>query len=697
MSNRLRLAVAGAVSLCVVAAVATATAETPVTSHARSLDNNNGADWPGYGRTYGEGHYSPLAEVDAQNVQRLGLQWAMDLGPEPTTSQPVAVDGVLYFVTGFSIVHAVDAKSGQLLWRYDPKAAEVSGKNLRGGWGSRGLAWWNGKIYIATHDGRLIALDAKTGEPRWSTLTLDRDEPLYISAAPRIYNGKVVIGNASDMGKVRGYVSTYDAETGQQLWRFWTVPGNPADGFENKAMEMAAKTWHGEWWKYGGGGTVWNSIAYDPDSDTMFVGTGNAYPWNQKIRSEGKGDNLFLSSIVALNATTGDYKWHYQTNPGETWDYNATMDVQLGELPIKGKTRKVVMIAPKNGFFYVIDRETGKLISAEPFAKVTWAKRIDKKTGRPVENPESRFPNGTTATVWPSSAGAHSWMPMAFDPQRKLVFIPVVEQGMEIDDKGIDLKNWQAPTDRRMSFGVNINLDIKDPLQGTGALVAWDPVAQKPRWRVPQPTHANGGLLATAGGLVFQGTVAGKFDAYDAMSGQKIWSFDAQSPVLAPPISYQVAGRQYVSVLVGMGTTLGIAGPRLAKYDINPRTQARRMLTFALDGTAKLPPRVQSAEVLLPPADPDYRPDAALAKTGEGVFGARCGVCHGGAAVSGTHAPDLRRSAIPTSAEAFASVVRDGALEANGMPKFDEISDQELAAMRQYLRSRADDLRQGRP
>ena len=269
--------------------------------------------------------------------------------------------------------------------------------------------------------------------------------------------------------------------------------------------------------------------------------------------------------------------------------------------------------------------------------------------------------------------------------------------GMEIDDKGIDLKNWQSPTDRSMTFGVNINLDLKDPLQGTGALVAWDPVAQKPRWRVAHPTHANGGVLATAGGLVFQGSVAGKLDAYDAMNGTKLWSFDAQSPIIAPPISYRVAGRQYVSVLVGLGTTLGIMGPRLALYDIIPRTQARRVLTFALDGTAKLPPREQAPEVLLPPADPDYRPDAVLTGKGEAVYGARCSVCHGGAAISGTHAPDLRRSAIPTSAEAFASVVRDGALEANGMPKFSELSDQDLAAMRQYLRRRAEDLRQGRP
>ena len=671
----------------------TALAVAEDSSTARYRDSSPGSDWPGYGRTYGEGHYSPLDEIDTGNVGRLGLAWSLELGQENSVTQPIAVDGVLYFATGYSIVQAVDAKTGKRLWSYDPNAAEAAGINLRLGWGSRGISWWNGKIYTATHDGRLIAIDARDGKPVWTAQTLDRRDALYISAAPRVFDGKVIIGNASDYGAVRGYVTAYDAETGQQLWRFHTVPGDPADGFENDAMAMAAKTWFGEWWKHGGGGTVWNSIAYDPDTDTLFLGTGNGYPWNRRARSAGQGDNLFLCSIVALSGATGDYKWHYQINPGETWDYNAAMDVQLAELPIDGKPRKVVMNAPKNGFFYVLDRETGQLISAEPFAKVNWASRIDLATGRPVENPAARYPDGTTAEVWPSSQGAHGWLPMAYSPKRQRVFIPVMEQGMTITDAGVDVANWRAPLDRTVFSAVHTGADIDDPLHGTGALVAWDPVAQKAVWRVPHPTHVNGGVMATAGDLVFQGTVAGDFTAYAADDGRVLWSFPAQAPVHAPPLSYAADGRQYVTVLTGLGTSAGSAGPAIARYDINPRTQARRVLTFVLDGRAQLPPRTLNPDTLRPPTDPGFAPDVELARIGAAVYLKHCTWCHGAAAIGAGHSPDLRRSAVPLGAEAFARVVRDGELVANGMPRFEELTDEALAALRQYLRTEAAALR----
>jgi quinohemoprotein ethanol dehydrogenase len=666
--------------------------EPSVASATEFLDDSAGSDWPGYGRTFGELHYSPLAQINSRNVSKLSLAWSMDLGPDNSVTQPIAVDGVLYIAAGYSVVHAVDVASGKLLWRYDPHAAEAAGPNLRIGWGSRGIAWWNGKIYTATQDGRLIAINAKTGGPVWSVQTFDKDSPRYITGAPRVFDGKVIIGHAGDVGKMRSYVTTYDAETGRQLWRFYTVPGNPADGFENSAMEMAAKTWIGEWWKYGGGGSVWNSIAYDPDTHTVYFGTGNGAPWNRRARSSDQGDNLFTSSIIALDADSGTYKWHYQINPGDTWDYDATMDVQLADLVIDGKLRKVLLTAPKDGFFYVIDRVDGKLISAKPFAKVTWASHIDLSTGRPVENPEARYPNGITATIWPSGNGAHNWLPMAYSLKTRLVYIPVIEQGMQMSDAGIDLKNWHWGADRVSNDGaVNLNMEIKDPKQGTGSLLAWDPVTQKSVWSVPYATCVNGGVMVTGGNLVFQGTVEGRFDAYSAVNGKQLWSFVTQAPLIAPPLSYLVNGRQYVTVLTGVGTTSGIFGSLIEKYHIDPRSQARRVLTFALGGQAHLPVRPADDPPLA--ADPQFMSDLQSAKDGAVIYGRHCLICHGFSVISGTHAPDLRRSEVPTSADAFARVVRDGALVAGGMPRFDDMTDRQREDVRQYIRTEAERAR----
>lgn len=663
-------------------------------STARYLDSASGDDWPGYGRTFGEQHFSPLTEINARNVTKLGLAWSMDLGSENSVTQPIAVDGVIYFATGYSMVQAVEAQTGELLWRYDPRAPEAAGPNLRLGWGSRGIAWWNGKIYTGTHDGRLIAIDARTGKPVWSAQTFDKESARYISGAPRVFDGKVIIGHGSDFGKVRGYVTTFDAETGKQLWRFHTVPGDPSLGFEDETMAMAARTWAGQWWKYGGGGTVWNAMSYDPDTDTVFIGTGNGYPWNRKVRSADTGDNLFLCSIVALDGKTGAYKWHYQVNPGETWDYNAAMDMALAELRIEGKSRKVLMTAPKNGFFYVIDRLTGKLISAEPIAKVNWATKIDLETGRPVENPAARFPDGKLFTMWPSATGAHTWLPMAYSPATGLAYIPVINAGMKVGDEGIDLENWQPPLDRSPGGAMTLLLDTlhEDPAQGTGTLLAWNPVTQKPVWKIAQPTYVNGGLMATGGGLLFQGSVDGKFTAYDASNGKIIWSFAAGAPLIAPPITYNAGGRQYVSVLTGLGTTMGLNGTLLQKYGVDPRRQARRLLTFTLGGAARLPTGDAP-----PPAfadDPDFRPNPVGAKAGEMIYAVHCMACHGMSVASATHAPDLRRSPIPSSADAFAVVVRDGALVSAGMPRFNDLSDTQREDLRQYIRTVTKQARQ---
>lgn len=659
------------------------------------FDGSDGRDWPAFGRTYGEQHYSPLDQVNEGTVERLGLAWSFDLPPGNPATGPIAVDGILYFASGYSIAHAIDAATGKPLWSYDPKAPEASGHKLRQGWGSRGIAYWNGKVYIGTQDGRLIAIDAKTGKPVWTAETMTKDDNRFISGPPRVFDGMVVIGNGgADEAAIRGYATAYDAETGEQKWRFYTVPGNPADGFESKAMEMAAKTWSGEWWKYGGGGTVWNAITYDRESDTLYLGTGNGSPWNHKIRSEGKGDNLFLCSIVALNAKTGEYKWHYQINPGESWDFNAAMDMQLADLSIDGKPRKVLMTAPKNGFVYVIDRSNGKLISAKPFVTTTWAKSIDLKTGRPVEEPNIRYEDGPS-TIRPTPVGAHSWTPMAFSPQSGLIYIPAIDLEATFDDSGITAANWKRAPGMALDYGVRLDVGIPAGAKSLSYLVAWNPVTQKEAWRLPTPGHFNGGIMANGGNLVFQGHLDSTFTAYAANSGKALWNFDAKAPIVAPPISYLVNGRQYVTVIAGMGTSAGLFGPLLAPFGIDYRMQSRRVLTFALDGKATLPAKVAYKPQAVD--DPDFKPNPAAFKAGETVFNMRCAVCHGGGAIAGGTAPDLRTSGTILSPETLSSIVHDGVLVPNGMPQFQELSAAELENIRTYLRTRADDLRKGRP
>ncbi len=665
-------------------------------SAAMLADSSDGSDWAGYGRSYGQQHFSPLEEIGQGNAGKLGLAWSMDLPLGNTATQPIAVSGMLYFASGLSIVHAVDAVTGKELWQYDPEVGKVGGLNMRLGWGVRGLAWWDGMIYVGTQDGRLIAIDAKTGKPGWTAQTFRAEDPAYISGAPRVFDGKVIIGFAGTTGAMRGYVTAYDAKSGKQLWRFWTVPGEPARGFENKAMEMAAKTWAGEWWKTGGGGAAWNSIAYDGDAGLVYIGTGSPYPWNRRVRSAGKGDNLFVDSIVALDIKTGEYRWHYQTTPGDDWDFDAAMDIELADLNIDGQKRKVLMQAPKNGFFYVIDRITGQLISAEPFVRVTWATHVDKATGRPVEAPGARYHIGKPALgIAPTALAAHNWLPMAYSPKTGLVYIPAIDWEVNYSDPN---RPWKDAGDRTVDGGVDL---MGGALAGmpvpVGFLIAWNPVTQKEAWRVPYPTNYNGGALATGGGLVFQGSVDGQFRAYAADTGKLAWQFDAKAPILAPPISYRAGGKQYVTVLTGLAmgyvmNSVALGGPSIEDYGIDPATQARRVLTFAIGGKGTLPPRQTPPP---PPEDPGFTPVTARVIAGGMAYGAHCLTCHGALAVGMGHAPDLRRSALLLDQAAFDQVVRHGALEPRGMPKFQELPDAKLEDIRHYLRSRAGDLRRG--
>ena len=660
---------------------------------AKLADASDGTDWAGYGRSFGQQHYSPLDEIGEANAAKLGLAWSMDLSQVNSVTEPIAVDGVLYFASGLSVVHAVDAVSGKQLWQYDPEVGKVGGLNMRIAWGVRGVAWWQGKVYVATADGRLIAIDAKSGTPVWTAQTIRHEDPAHVNGAPRVFDGKVLIGFGSTTGAIRGYVTAYDAETGKQLWRFWTVPGQPGVD-KDETTRIAAKTWSGEWWKNGGGATVWNSMAYDAEAGLVYIGTGSPYPWNHRIRSQGKGDNLFVGSIVALDVRTGKYRWHYQATPGDSWDFDAVMDIELADITLNGKPRKVLMQAPKNGFFYVIDRLTGELLSAEPYVKVNWASRVDLKTGRPVENPAARFEvTGKPFVVTPTALAGHNWLPMAYSPKSGLVYIPAIDFEARYSD--IDYQ-WKPATDRTVDAGLAFSgghyAGMKLP---TGSLIAWSPVTQKPVWTVNHPTYLNGGVLATGGGLVFQGSIDGRFKAYAAATGKVMWDFDAGAPLIAPPITFRAGGKQYVTVLTGLGMGYAmnagsLIGPMVERYGIDPLTQARRVLTFAIGGTKVLPPPRQPAP---PTPDPSFRPEPARFDAGFLGYEMHCLNCHGDRAIGIGNGPDLRRSAVPQDQASFEQVVRGGALEARGMPKYAEFSDTKLEAIRYYLRARSAEMR----
>ena len=659
-------------------------------------DESNQTDWLAYGRTHSEQRFSPLSKIDTKNVSQLQVDWYVNL---PNTvglvATPLVADGVMYFVTSGNVVHAVEATSGKELWRYDPRVAEVSGKRMRAAFlhGSRGVALWGDKVYLATVDGRLIALQAATGKEVWNVLTVDPEQALYITGAPKVFKGKVLVGNGgTESGPSRGYVTAYDAESGKQAWRFWIVPGNPADGFENAAMEMAAKTWTGEWWKLGGGGNAWHGFTYDPEFDAIYIGTGNGAPWNQKIRSPGGGDNLFLCSILALDADTGEYRWHYQTTPGETWDYNSNMDIVLADLEINDRTVKALMHAPKNGFFYVIDRKTGKLISAEPFAEVTWASKIDLTTGRPVENPAARYGDGYEV-VAPGPFGAHNWPSMSYNPETGLAYFPTIYQSWSYSDETVDIEEWQpsdwqasAPTD---AMGV-VGTPVGNRADGThGTLQAWDPVKQQQAWEVPLPAAWNPGTLTTSGNLVFQGRADGVFAAYDATTGEALWSYPVGLGIAAPPITYSIAGKQYVSLLVGWGSAFStVGGEEAAALGWSYGRHARRLVTFSLDGKQTLPPQPPPLAPVALEA-PFFEVEDERATTGAGVYG-QCQWCHGFDVVAGGLAPDLRASATVLSAETFAEVVRGGARRSMGMPSYDNLSDEHLEALRHFIRQKAE-------
>ncbi len=653
------------------------------------------SNWLTHGRTYGEQRFSPLVQINGANVAQLSLAWSLDLdthrGQEAT---PLVVDGTMYSTSAWSKVQAIDAVTGALLWQYDPAVPGETGVKACCDVVNRGVAFWKGRIFVGTLDGRLVALDAKSGKVVWSVVTVDQTKAYTITGAPRVVKGKVIIGNGGAEFGVRGYVSAYDADSGKLVWRFFTVPGDPAAPPEAPIMKTAAATWSGQWWKLGGGGTVWDSMAYDPELDLLYVGTGNGSPWNPSKRTATPGDNLFLSSIIALRPDTGEYVWHFQTTPGEGWDYTATQHIVLAELMIDGKPRKVLMQAPKNGFFYVIDRTNGEFISARPFAQENWATGVDPKTGRPIVNPNALY--GSTGKPWiamPGPLGAHNWQPMSFDPATGFVYIPA----QEVPFAYATAKDYEPKP-----LGFNVGLDgmvssmpqapaIKAQVLASvrGFLVAWDPVQQKEVFRVEEPGPWNGGVLTTAGGLVFEGNAAGFFNAYDAHAGTRLWQFPAQTGIMAAPITYSVDGKQYVAVVAGWGGAFALSAGEVA-HKGSLSVNRSRVLAFRLGGDAKLPEATPPPENVATP--PLRFGTAATIGQGFALYERYCTVCHGDAVVSGGLLPDLRWSPAAFSLATWVPIVLGGSRRDKGMVSFAKVlSAAEVDAIRAYVVGRAND------
>ena len=647
-------------------------------------------DWPSYGLDYAETRFSKLKQVNADNVGKLGLVWSYDLesnrGVEAT---PVVVDGIMYVTASWSIVHAIDTRTGKRLWVFDPKVDRAGGYKGCCDVVNRGVAVWKGRVYVASYDGRLFALDAATGNKVWEKDTIiDRKMSYTITGAPRVYKGKVIIGNGGAEYGVRGYITAYDAMSGEQKWRWFVVPGDPSKPFEDISMARAAQTWDpsAKYWEFGGGGTAWDSMTFDPELNLMYVGTGNGSPWARSKRSPAGGDNLYLASIVALDPDSGKYVWHYQETPGDNWDFTSTQSMILADIKLDGKPRKVILHAPKNGFFFVIDRTDGKFISAKNFVEVNWATGYDSN-GRPMETPVARVADRPREII-PSPYGARNWHSMSYSPQTGLAYMPVQGVPVNLTDNKEWTFNTHRPGEPHSNLGWNLATyaNLEPPKSKPfGQLMAWDPVTQKAAWTVDHVGPWNGGTLVTAGNLVFQGTADGRFIAYDARNGKKLWEAPTGTGVVAAPSTYEVDGKQYVSIAVGWGGVYGIA----ARH--TDRAGPGTVYTFALGGTAK------------PPAFVEYKLNALLQgvpydkshyEVGTALYVSNCVFCHGVPGVDrGGNVPNLGYSMAATIAN-LDKFVLSPTLGAKGMPDFTgKLTPADVEKIKAFIQGTADAVR----
>ena len=581
-----------------------------------------GEEWITHNGSWSEQRYSPLSQINATNINRLGPAWYADIPASPGLPQnrqeasPLAYNGKLYSIAPWSVVYAIDARTGKEVWRQDPEVNQhVWQTRICCGVVNRGIALYQGKIVAPVVDGRLRALDAESGRILWQTRVSPENMPYTITMAPRVIKGgKVVIGVSGGEYGVRGFFDAYDSETGKRAWRFYTVPGDPSKPFEQPELEMAAKTWTGEWWKIGGGAAVWNGFAYDPDADIVYVGTGQPGPWSEVSR--GPGDALFTDCILAVRGATGKLIWYYQEVPGDDWDFDSISDLMLADLTINGKPRQVIMHAPKDGFFYVLDRRTGELLSADPFVTVTWATGVNLKTGRPTVNPEARY-KVESVSVIPSNLGATNWPPWSYNPATGLVYIRSTIGGAhtyQADPNFTPTPIQIGPDDRapRNEGMMRGGGPVPPPLPAIGpegqgnVLIAWDPVAQKERWRGLAGGYNHGGTLSTGGNLVFS-VINSRLLVYRADNGQQLLDFDTGLWQMGPPMTFMLDGTQYIAIAggpTGVSQQAGRGGPPAGRGGANPapgqpanatgiRTTpagVSHLLVLKVDGKASLSP-----------------------------------------------------------------------------------------------------------
>lgn len=660
---------------------------TVATGAAAAGHNPNDVEWTRYGGDPDEQRYSQLKQVTVANVGQLGLAWYAEI-PERGgyQSTPLVIDRVLYMTAPWSSLYAFDAKSGKQLWKVDPEAPrEIAATSICCNISNRGAAYADGKIIWGTIDGRLMAVDAKTGQKVWETRVADPKLQYSITGAPRIGDGLVFIGVGGGEFYTRGFLSAYDVKTGKRVWKFYTVPGDPSKGPDGEAsdnvMPMAAKTWNGEWWKKGGGGSTWDGIVYDPQSDLVIFGTGNGLPWPAQLRSPGGGDNLFTSSIVAVHAKTGKYKWHYQATPMDGFDFDNTAPLTLADITVNGQRKHVVMQAPKNGVFYVIEAATGKVVSADPYVpKINWALGFDKANNwRPILNPEANYgKTGKGFYVLPSQA--HVWHPQSFNPQTGLMYVPArrgvgsfyaEEGGRILGNQMVDVSMGHPPEGTRP--------EVENP--GT-YLLAWDPVARKAAWEQREGS-GNAGTLTTAGNLVFQGTPGKKFAAFRADTGEKVWSVDTEGNVVPGPMTYSIDGEQYIAAISSASTGFAAAAGK------------NRLLVYKLNGAVQLPPAPPPVQQVLNP--PEDFGDPAMHARGQDLYQRNCSGCHeGGRLFSGF--PDLNYTVALNSADLFKGIVVDGALAESGMISFkNSLKAEDAEAIRSFLTARANELKRHPP
>ena len=643
--------------------------------------------WLAHGRTYDERRFPSLTQINRESVAGLGLAWYKNLSDRNRAqTTPLVIDGVMYFTDAWSVAYAVDAATGAELWRFDPRTDRRANRYACcGGAINRGMAAYKGKLYFATFDARLIALDQTTGRKLWEVDTSHRPShnPYTITGAPRAVHGKVFIGQSSSEFGLRGYLSAYDAETGELAWRFFTVPGDPAEPFEHPELEDAAKTWTGQWWKLGGGGTVWNAIVYDADFDQLLVGTGNGAPWPRAIRSPDGGDNHFLGGILSLDPRSGRMKWFRQLTPADNWDFNAAQDMALLDIEVDGQLRKVLFQAPKNGFFYVLAREDGEILRAAPYATVNWATHIDMETGRPVENPAVRYED-EPAWILPGNSGAHSWQPMSVDAERGIAYTAVQDMSLlyALPERFKETGEYEI-SKGSISLGVELGPRYRELLAAApprppskGYLKAFDALAGEVVWSVERATPYNGGVLATAGGVVFQGDSAGQFAAYDSRDGALLWEHQVYGDA-GSPITYESAGEQYLAVQVGGG---------------GHRYNDGRMLAFKLGAEGEIPP--PTAPQVEIPEPPPLTASADEVAQGWELYSRHCVWCHGLGPIGMVNA-DLRLMTAETH-DLFQAIVRGGLYVDKGMDAFaDVVSAEQAELIRQFIIAQARRARTG--